>query len=465
MRRTLAGAAVGAAAVAAAVIVHLPGAATAADTTTLPAGSTTIGCQRGRISVTVQPAAVTLRCSGTGASTGPAPAVAIPAGASRRFVCSTGARPTVVSRTRSTATVRCPSPPPTATSTTTTVAPSTVGGVDYPWPSHPQPVAPDGRRICSSEVHDRFSVVIDGVRFATWHPPIDPVTGCAFGHEHGSNPSAWAHASVLDGPISFGRIGAAAGTSEAHAGFKVYAVDRDRHGLGWLVVLHQGSASPKRAQVRHHSLEVWMVNADTGQLLAHTSVMADFGDYVPNCRPDEVARLGPAFAPANSHAVAQRAIPAPQCESVYEQWVAQLDIGGFFGGTPGFDIDNAITQVDPLDPTRVVFNKRFACGPNDPAGWDSYCKGDKRNVIHPSWWLRPGSPGTFRTDVHGRRDPNGPLVQWVDPTASHQVPWSQECCGPEVVLTMNDPTTGVYQPGANPGINFEGPAYCVLRWN
>jgi hypothetical protein len=256
-----------------------------------------------------------------------------------------------------------------------------------------------------------------------------------------------------------------AGVSEAHAGFKVYAVDRDRHGLGWLVVLHQGSASPRRAAVRHHSLQVWMVDAATGRLLAQASTMADFGDYVPNCTPAEIARLGSAFAPANPHAVAKRAIPAPQCESVYEQWVTQLDIGGFFGGRPGFDIDNAITQVDPLEPTRVIFNKRFACGPHDPAGWDSYCKGDKRSVIAPGWWLRPGSPGWFRTDVYGRRDPAGPIRQWVDPSASHQVPWSEDCCGPDNVLTASDERTGRYSPGANPGVSFEGPLYCVVRWN
>ena len=51
-------------------------------------------------------------------------------------------------------------------------------------------------------------------------------------------------------------------------------------------------------------------------------------------------------------------------------------------------IDNAITQFDPAAPERVVFNKRFACGPHDPAGWDSYCKGDKRTVLHPRWVVR-----------------------------------------------------------------------------
>lgn len=432
--------------------------AAASPPLSLPAGETTVHCQQGRLSVRWEGGAAVLSCRGRHPTQPVARAVTIPAASSRRATCADGSRPGLRRRAPSQVVLTCPTAPPP-------LAPPMAPNSDYPWPGHISQVAPDGRRICTPEVHDRYSVVIEGIRYATWHPPIDPVTGCAFGHEHGSDPSRWAHAHVLDGPITFGRVNTVAGVSEPHAGFKVYAVDRDRHGLGWLVVLHQGSAGPRRAQVRHHSLEVWMVGASTGTLLARTSVMADFGDYVPNCTPAEVQRLGPAFAPRNPHAVAQRAIPAPQCESVYEQWVTQLDVGGFFGGRPGFDIDNAITQVDPLDPNRVLFNKRAACGPFDPAGWDSYCKGDKRNVVAPGWWLRPGSPGWFRTDVYGRRDPNGALVQWVEPSASHQAPWSADCCGPDNVLTMTDPTTGIYRPGAEQGTNFEGPQYCVLRWN
>jgi predicted small secreted protein len=42
---------------------------------------------------------------------------------------------------------------------------------------------------CTREIHDRYSVVApDGKRYNTWHPPVDPGTGCTFGHEHGRDP-------------------------------------------------------------------------------------------------------------------------------------------------------------------------------------------------------------------------------------------------------------------------------------
>ena len=42
---------------------------------------------------------------------------------------------------------------------------------------------------CSLEVHDRYWVKDDfGVTHPTWHPPVDPVTGCRFAHEHGDDP-------------------------------------------------------------------------------------------------------------------------------------------------------------------------------------------------------------------------------------------------------------------------------------
>ena len=42
---------------------------------------------------------------------------------------------------------------------------------------------------CTKEQHDAYFVIgPDGKKYPTWHPPIDPATGCSFGHEHGRNP-------------------------------------------------------------------------------------------------------------------------------------------------------------------------------------------------------------------------------------------------------------------------------------
>jgi hypothetical protein len=42
---------------------------------------------------------------------------------------------------------------------------------------------------CTKAQHDAYAVIgPDGKKYPTWHPPVDPVTGCSFGHEHGRDP-------------------------------------------------------------------------------------------------------------------------------------------------------------------------------------------------------------------------------------------------------------------------------------
>jgi hypothetical protein len=58
------------------------------------------------------------------------------------------------------------------------------------------PNAADTARI--KEIHDSYSVIgPDGKRYPTWHPPVDPKTGCKFGHEHGRDPVMFPNLSSL----------------------------------------------------------------------------------------------------------------------------------------------------------------------------------------------------------------------------------------------------------------------------
>ena len=315
---------------------------------------------------------------------------------------------------------------------------------------HSRPAAPDGTPLCADWVHESHSVERQGRRWPTWHPPRDPVYRCAFGHEHGTNPRAFRYFRRTGLP-AFGPIGTHAGSDEAHAGFKVFAANEDRKGLAWLIVLHQGSGSPRRGLVRFHSLETWLFRNRGRRLAAHTRLMADFGEALPNC-------------PGAERVPNMRLLPHPECSSVYEEWATRLDVGGALVASPAFAIDNAITQFDPLHPERVTFNKRFACGPTDPAGWDSYCKGDKRTVLHPRWTLRNRGRSRFRTDAYGHRAPHG-LLQVV--ARRLRIDQSDECCGPENAFVMERPSDGgLYRAGRGLNSrNFEFPGYCVLRSN
>ena len=315
---------------------------------------------------------------------------------------------------------------------------------------HSKPPAPDGTPISADWVHDRYTVERDGRFYATWHPPKDPRYGCAFGHEHGSNPRAFRYFRRTGMP-PFGLVSEYAGSSEAHAGFKVFVANDDRKGLAWMMVLHQGSGSPRRGIVRFHSLETRLFRQRDGRMLAHTRQMADFGDAVPNC------------AGANPRR-AWRLLPAPGCRRAYEEWDTTLDTGGVFGGRPGFGIHNAITQFDPAGPDAVIFNKPPVCG-TDPAGWRSGCKGDRRSVLHPRWYVHNRGFSRFRTDAYGRRAGTG-LLQVVSNRV--RVDQRRERYGVENAFIAEKPSDGgIYRAGRGlrPRRGFEVPGYCVIRTN
>ena len=57
---------------------------------------------------------------------------------------------------------------------------------------------------CTVEIHNQNATVgPDGKLYPTWHPPVDPETGCNFGHEHGRDPSGSDLYADLDG-LPFG---------------------------------------------------------------------------------------------------------------------------------------------------------------------------------------------------------------------------------------------------------------------
>jgi hypothetical protein len=251
---------------------------------------------------------------------------------------------------------------------------------------------------------------------------------------------------------AFGLVSDYAGSPEAHAGFKVFMANEDRKGLAWMMVLHQGSGSPRRGSVRFHSLETWLFRERGRRMLARTRQMADFGEAVANC-------------PGLQSRDAWRLLPVPGCRSSYEEWATTLDVGGVFRARPAFGIHNAITQFDPADPERVIFNKPAVCGPADPGGWDSHCKGDRRSVLHPRWFLRNGGPSRFRTDAYGRRADAG-LLQIV--SRRIRVDQRGERDGVENAFIAEQPSDGgIYRAGRGfrPPRGFEFPGYCVLRTN
>jgi len=123
--------------------------------------------------------------------------------------------------------------------------------------------SPSGTDSCTSAIHDQYSTIgPDGYRYPTWHPPVDPATGCTFGHEHGRDPSG-SELFYEVGHIPFGYAnqhlqagGFGAPRNEDHVGHKVewendLVMDVGDGGSAVLQVqcdvlvkLHQGTHSP-----------------------------------------------------------------------------------------------------------------------------------------------------------------------------------------------------------------------------
>lgn len=82
---------------------------------------------------------------------------------------------------------------------------------------------PSEHDTCSRATHDLYWVYgPDGKVYPTYHPPVDPATGCRFGHEHGRDPAG---SDLADIPFPFGYVGeiaAGAGVGlEDHVGHKI----------------------------------------------------------------------------------------------------------------------------------------------------------------------------------------------------------------------------------------------------
>ena len=88
--------------------------------------------------------------------------------------------------------------------------------------------APGPNDTCAKEQHDAYSVVgPDGKLYSTWHPPVDPTSGCSFGHEPGRDPHG-SHLYRLVGDMPLGVANEALETfdlanprREDHVGHKI----------------------------------------------------------------------------------------------------------------------------------------------------------------------------------------------------------------------------------------------------
>ena len=266
---------------------------------------------------------------------------------------------------------------------------------------------PQANQTCPAWVHDEVYVTKgpNGQTYPTWHPQIDPVYWCYFGHEHGSDPSLF----KADYKPAYGYVSGVAGVDEPHAGFKSYAFD-DGLGRVWLITHHFGTGGLKRACARHHSLDVAVIDKASGELLADVHLMGDFGHSAVNST-DEV--LTPPTCPdqaahaAGSHGI--RKLPSAANGSVgYEPW--RVDGRNLILGLNTADI----TFNTPS--AMIICNSRVC-----DQGVATSRKGEFRFMTYePGFGIVAGAnTGVFHTDAMGKTllglGQPGAVQQYVKP--------------------------------------------------
>ena len=178
---------------------------------------------------------------------------------------------------------------------------------------------PGPNETCTKADHDRYSVVgPDAKIYPTWHPPVDPVSGCTYGHEHGRDPrGSRLHAQVGDIPLGFANeqldIWDPTGQRhEDHVGHKIewendIELDFESDAANQLfnircdvlTKLHQGTHSRDAFTNNLHEL-VYHIRCTDGTEM-HVTIMAAIGtpgQFERSCDRATIA-VGPA-TPANS---------------------------------------------------------------------------------------------------------------------------------------------------------------------
>ena len=332
---------------------------------------------------------------------------------------------------------------------------------------------PAGTDTCSKAIHDSYSTVgPDQLRYPTWHPPVDPVTGCTFGHEHGRDPSG---SDLYDmvGDIPFGyanqhlmESGFGAVRNEDHVGHKVEWENDMEMSVGEggsavisvrcdvLVKMHQGTHSPDAFTNNMHEVAYHIRCSDgTGFSATVLTPIGDAGELVSSCDRERDIFAGTPTPPNSPNGGGHRAIPDQSCvmqhvldgssrpsfdQALHESWEISVSLRAANGQTlvgfnPYFQVTDPSRYYDPAAPRSMsrpidlcalsALRGRDRCSglPATPVAWDSPdspFKGVRRFVdINGNDVRNAGGPNVWYTDPlgrNGRTEPfAGSIRQWI----------------------------------------------------
>jgi hypothetical protein len=351
-----------------------------------------------------------------------------------------------------------PPPPPGSDEETETPAP----------PQPPPPPTPNGQYgtsyglwtpgphdSCTKEQHDAYRVVgPDGKWYPTWHPPVDPATGCTFGHEHGRDPSGSNLADSIE-PIAFGYVsevlmeagGPTGLRHEDHFGHKIEWLNDADVSLGGasarcdiLVKLHQGTHSKDAFTNNVHELFYHAAcNNGVKVDVRMMSPIGPAGEFTESCDLSHRIHAG-APTPTDSprgEGDSRRRIPTAACEhagGLTEQWSTFSVVSNASGAmladfNPYMRTHNPSRVFHP-DPDNPVSRPLDRCqNPHIPAAIATRCaavtasvawndpespfRGDHRTVSFNRLTVPGSSASVWYTDAYGKRGSTTPFPHSV----------------------------------------------------
>jgi hypothetical protein len=306
-----------------------------------------------------------------------------------------------------------PTPPPTLVPVTPapTIVPTAVPTL--------APVTPVAGLPCPTWVHDQYVTAgPDGKMYPTWHPPIDPTSGCLFGHEHGADPST---SKANSTPPPFGYAAAQMGMTEPHAGYKVFVMNpgdvvesnvaNKVSDVAVRLVFHQGTSGVGRYSQQFHSGQYDYIGVDG---TFSVNGMFDTGAAALDGSTCSSPRKG------------AKDFSATDCADTYEIWSGahfELHSPGEFLGpfqsrlyvSSSVAVFDPITTQNPLDLSALIYTAAIKPVPGqktpsttNPLSSDSYFQGCRREFYSgPDYWHNAAGATTYWTDPMGNISPTG----------------------------------------------------------
>jgi len=294
-------------------------------------------------------------------------------------------------------------------------------------------------KYCPESVHASYVTTgPDGQLYPTWHPPVDPKTGCLFGHEHGADPRTSKADSTLP---AFGYAARLMGMDEPHPGFKVFIINQGDSFEGkiapadYRVVFHMGTSGVKRYTQQHHSVEYDYVAHDGTGREAHIYGMADTGTAIGSTcdNPRQGGRDFSTIGCPDSYEIWPFGFDIKHPSDPYTDVMhVRLHIGG---AVAAFD---PVTTRDPADNSRLVYTQDYRAPSSgiDPRLPEAAYQGCRREVYGgPNYWNNGAKPTVYYTDPMGNVMPGpGPglirqEVSATDSTSNELFKYRQDFCG------------------------------------